>query len=368
MRIPPGLFALWGTLLAAGVGAGADPRPVAELPLREARDAKTPPRPAWLAFSPDGRWLATCYRSSDRRARVRVWSRSGWKASDWEFTFSATDGGDLIWTGDGEAVFSPKGDTLYFPAASGLYTLQLPAKAAPAATDLARLQWGRKNAWLGAGQPGAGLVDDGRTLVVATIAFGNDKVRVYRGPTAQPADLAEAFALKRPHVWSVAASRDGQAVAVGFDAEQERGRNHALEVWAVGAKEPRFRREQLRGMATVLSFSPDGKLLAVGGDDGMLTLWDATTGRVVRSWTEEYSIAGVDFHPTRPLVAYAVREGRGKPNLRVAGVDSEKVLAGLRPDPAGTSRVRFSPDGKLLAVVGSEDIVRVFETAGVLGE
>ena len=84
------------------------------------------------------------------------------------------------------------------------------------------------------------------------------------------------------------------------------------------------------GRIVTVDFSPDGKLIASGGEDNRVKLWDARTGLEIRTWK---------------------------------GLDVEPNAAGVR-----ASAVQFSPDGKLLAAgcgygsdIGFKGVIKVWD-------
>ncbi len=111
-----------------------------------------------------------------------------------------------------------------------------------------------------------------------------------------------------------------------------------------------------------VAFSPDGKLLATGGDD-CTRLWDATTGKVVRRLAHPQvwdGVAGMSFSPDG---RWLISSGYGVV-LQVWDVVAGKEACQLKveTDDSRLRRPTFSPDGKLLAAAG-EEATHVWRTA-----
>ena len=97
------------------------------------------------------------------------------------------------------------------------------------------------------------------------------------------------------------------------------------------------------GIIRALAYSSNGKLLASGGDDGTVRIWDTATGRAIHQFNHGSAVRSLVFSPNNEFVASSGGDAsihlwdvaKGKDNLEMMGLP----LACLA----------FSPDGKLLA-------------------
>lgn len=50
-------------------------------------------------------------------------------------------------------------------------------------------------------------------------------------------------------------------------------------------------------------FSPDGKWVVSGGEDGLVKLWDLTAGKLLYEYQHEGPVTSMDLHPSELLLA-----------------------------------------------------------------
>jgi WD40 repeat protein len=115
-----------------------------------------------------------------------------------------------------------------------------------------------------------------------------------------------------------------------------------------------------------VAFSPDGRLLASGGDDGAVSLWDSATGEALRSLQGHTDwVRSVAFSPDGRLLA----SGGDDWAVRLWDSATGEALRSLKEHTRWVISVAFSPDGRLLASGGSDGAVRLWAPGkpGALG-
>ena len=277
-------------------------------------------------FSPNGEVLAT----ADREGTVSLWHVATQRLDGRQMT--AADGSN-------DLAFSPDGRTLAVgDVASAVELWDIPTR-----TLVTPLYWAYPDGAI------SGVVFSPDATSMATVSTNG---------TARLWDLT-SFHIATPQVdigYGKAISLDARTI-VGVDLDG------AVRLWNMdtgraGLTIP----DGETGGVDAAALSPDGQILATGGDSGIVQLWNAHTGQPIGKPITVSASAGVSalaFSPDGHTLASGDENGI----VRLRSVATGKAGRRMPGRSVAVTSLTFSPDGKLLAATDSHGKLRLWDTA-----
>jgi WD40 repeat protein len=279
-------------------------------------------------FSPDSRFVLTA--SDDSAARIwdvdtglALWTHQG-TVTDAQFAL----GGKVVATGglDGEVVAS---DARTGAVISG----QLPGPDAGAVHSIRFSRGGKLLA----------VATDDPALIVRYAGNGRQITRLKHN---QSSVVQAVFNPKGTEL----AVADANGAAGIF-----RARTGRLVRWLHTRGQQRAHPD---GRVNGIAWSPVGGFLVTVGSDAQVRVWEASSGRYVRTfWAHTGAVTSVAFAPHSDRI---VTTGVDR-TARVWDVSSHKAIAVLQGDPRPLYSAAFSPDGRWVVTGDSGGVVRVWD-------
>jgi WD40 repeat protein len=154
-------------------------------------------------------------------------------------------------------------------------------------------------------------------------------------------------------VGRVALAPGGQTLAT--TAWSYGGGDYSVRLWETATGKPLVRHPGPRAGIRFLEFSPDSRRVAAASHEGAIHLFEATTGKLLRRWQ---LFGPVAFTPDgRTLLCGDWSNGK----VRSLDVTTGKEARHFQTHPKGVYQMALSRDGKLLVTAGSDKFLRVWD-------
>jgi WD40 repeat protein len=215
-----------------------------------------------------------------------------------------------------------------------------------------------------------------RTAPVSAVVFCGDGRRLFTGSwdgavriwDPESARELERIDGQRGKVMSVAVSSNGNLLAVGswfHTRDQEAG---DLRLWDVPNKRAWATLKSYHSQGiTAVALSPDGRLAASGGWDGIVRLAGSQSGAGSDRLDQGAPVECLAFHPA---AGETLAVGDRKGGVKIWNLKSRKPVATLAGHTEPLAAVAFSPDGQTLvsADLGGKIIYWDWSSASEFGE
>jgi WD40 repeat protein len=315
-----------------------------------------------LTFSPDGVWLAAAMTDG----QIYLYDRSSGQLRG-----SLPGGGDLAFAPDGTLITINGENLTLWNVESGSVrqTLTNPAPLAYLALspDGRRLAVADRAGDLRIWELDSGTQVDEltgwHTGAVSAVAFNPESDRVIAGGSTMfgsagrlnlwdvtTRQTLKSLAAENGAVQSLAVSPDGQIIAVGTEAgvlELRQGVDGALNQ----------RVEGHQGRVLSVVFSPDGQAVATGGDDASARLWDSHTGASRAVLTD---LGGPIRHLNLSAEGNLLPSGGVQDVTELAGLDEFNVAC-TAGGADGVTSMLFSPNQAYVASAYWDNVVKIVD-------
>ena len=182
--------------------------------------------------------------------------------------------------------------------------------------------------------------------LVASAALDDPMIKVWSPGTGE-----EQVRCAHPGTSALAFAPQGALLASG-------GADQTVRLWELSTGRLQDTLTGHRGNVFALSFSPDGNSLASGADDGSVRLWDTAPAKLrVALAANPSAVQVLAFTPDSRLLAI----GRQNGTVQFCEVRAGRLEEAFMVGNGGVTALAFSSDGRTLALGGADATVRLWD-------
>ncbi len=181
--------------------------------------------------------------------------------------------------------------------------------------------------------------------VLARLYDDNQPVQLWNLQTGQ--ELG-ALSLDSDYHWLLALNSTGEILAASSRRE--------FALWDVQTKKLIYKFTGHSGNIEEIVFSQDGLIVASGGYDCTIKLWNLQTGCEIKTLKLYSTIKALTFSPVEPILASGSADG----TIKLWDLKTMEEICSFKGHKEDAEALAFSPDGKLLAS-GDRSTIRLWK-------
>jgi WD40 repeat protein/serine/threonine protein kinase len=313
-----------------------------------------------VAFSPDGKMIASSDEAGTELSDVNTGERLHyWPGQRYEIGFNSdgsmlatasqdNDGEITLWnTRTGESVETDLRGRRYFTVRGSVLACR------GENNNLEIWDWKqgggvyRRTIPLGGGWWPPAISQDGKQLAV----INNGNLAIYDATTGELREWKESSS-RPPQAQCLEFSPDGKTLAAGFQ-------DGSVRLFAADTGQELFDPEGHHGIITSLAVSPNGRRIASAGLDGSVCLWDVTTAKLVRRIDAHIeTIHDIEFLQDGDVLATASHDQL----VRLWDANTGKKLREMHDHLHPVFALAVHPDGIHLASAGADRKILIWNT------
>jgi serine/threonine protein kinase len=183
-----------------------------------------------------------------------------------------------------------------------------------------------------------------------SVAAASHDGKVALWDAQQPSAPLHVFEGHEQPVEALAYASESPLIASG-------GADKTVRLWDVTTLSQKRQYRGARDEVTAVAFARNGRLLAGGALDGRINVWSVLSSRRLRTLTgHKGRIAGLAFAPDATVLASAGGDG----TVRLWDLKRSRTMRALAGHTGGATAVAFAPDGQRLASAGENGVVRLW--------